>query len=980
MKICKLLGMVAVAVCFMHTADAAIDAEALSASIYNHARFGNKLALERLKRNGYSLDATDARGNTPLCTAIVRKDRKAYALLRQMGANPDHACVKRLEAAAHPVRSDKFVWEVGPTTYLGAAVLIGGGVAIAASGGGGGGGGSGSNSGNSGSGGGEGGGSGPGGGEGGGSGEGGGVIEGGGEGEPDPGEDQPLSADYFKNAEYNDGGFLRHINAAEAYARFYTANGTGGLKSGLAPVKVGIVDSGVYGAHPEFAGKSVTGHNFDYGPCSKSGNSVNCWKWASSYKVGGTTYQNVTYLVTSEGDVYLTRIDDGSKAKYDAWASKYEDGYDWENLSQSSIGFYPGSDPSQQHGTHVAGIIAANRDGNYMHGVAFENAQLTAARWDMMSPMDVPVEELISDGAKVINFSLGIDANDVYNASTIKQHASAIKDALEAARYQAESQVVFVFSAGNESYEQPGIMNGIPLLDEFKDSLKNLFVTVVALGSSASEKTLELADYSNACGAAKDYCIAAPGTDIMSSVTGGYGIKDGTSMAAPVVTGSIAFLMGAYPYMTPQEVVQLIFETADDLGAPGVDEIYGHGQLNLGAATRPQGDVEVPTGESVNGAGVLAKATTMTVPAVFKSAMMAKMPRSVTVFDKYKRPFAMPMASFVHATHNNDRNFKNDLYAFSRYQPKQTVRSGGNLAFAYAPAVMKTSAGGLGTMEVEYTGNQNTTGFYYTENTAYNNQNYFDKTLSNPFLAMNAAYGVYNRYNPVSSLGITMGFSTGENGLYDGSRDENDRDFDNRAYAFDSAVSFQATDRLTVTAMSGVLYEDGALLGLNGTGGFDVGDSNTYYAGLKLSWSPLRNLFLSGAYYQGWTDGGRLASNLMQTSRLASDSFALDGHYRYNKTDVVGLQISSPLRIYSGSARFNLPAGRDNYSDRVYREQFSASLKPEAREYKFALYHAREINEDMNFKAEFDMRLNPDHQKNAETDYRLMLGFNWTFN
>ena len=70
---------------------------------------------------------------------------------------------------------------------------------------------------------------------------------------------------------------------------FYTANGIGGLKSGFGAVKVGIVDSGVYGAHPEFAGKSITGHNFDYGPCSKSGNSVNCWKWASSYKVGGTT-------------------------------------------------------------------------------------------------------------------------------------------------------------------------------------------------------------------------------------------------------------------------------------------------------------------------------------------------------------------------------------------------------------------------------------------------------------------------------------------------------------------------------------------------------------------------------------------------------------------------------------------------------------------------------------------------------------------
>ena len=149
-----------------------------------------------------------------------------------------------------------------------------------------------------------------------------------------------------------------------------------------------------------------------------------------------------------------------------------------------------------------------------------------------------------------------------------------------------------------------------------------------------------------------------------------------------------------------------------------------------------------------------------------------------------------------------------------------------------------------------------------------------------------------------------MGFATGENGLYDGSRDDNDRDFDNRVYGFDSAAAYSLTDNLTVTAMSGVLYEDGAMLGLNGTGGFDVGDSSTYYAGLSVSWSPLKNLFLSGAYYQGWTDAGGLASNLMQTSRLVSDSFALDGHYRYNKTDVVGLQISSPLRIYKGTAAF----------------------------------------------------------------------------
>lgn len=144
-------------------------------------------------------------------------------------------------------------------------------------------------------------------------------------------------------------------------------------------------------------------------------------------------------------------------------------------------------------------------------------------------------------------------------------------------------------------------------------------------------------------------------------------------MAAPVVTGSIAFLMGAYPYMTPQEVVSLVFETADDLGDAGVDAVYGHGLINLNNATQPQGELMIATGSNVKGESIAARSTTMSVPAVFKSALAAKMPRSVIAFDKYKRPYAMPISSFVKMTHSGERNFKNDLYAFSRYQPKRRI-------------------------------------------------------------------------------------------------------------------------------------------------------------------------------------------------------------------------------------------------------------------------------------------------------------------
>lgn len=76
---------------------AAADSDALAISIYNHAHSRNRLALERLKRNGYSLDVVDSKGNTALCTAMIRKDMDAYSLLRQMGADTGHACVKRLE-------------------------------------------------------------------------------------------------------------------------------------------------------------------------------------------------------------------------------------------------------------------------------------------------------------------------------------------------------------------------------------------------------------------------------------------------------------------------------------------------------------------------------------------------------------------------------------------------------------------------------------------------------------------------------------------------------------------------------------------------------------------------------------------------------------------------------------------------------------------------------------------------------------------
>ncbi|MBS7544711.1 S8 family serine peptidase [Ancylobacter oerskovii] len=111
----------------------------------------------------------------------------------------------------------------------------------------------------------------------------------------------------------------------------------------------------------------------------------------------------------------------------------------------------------------------------------------------------------------------------------------------------------------------------------------------------------QLASYSQMCGVAMNWCVSAPGGDQVAvrfpdrGLPGDRGIdstvpKDsydyysGTSMASPNVAGALAVLIEAYPSFTPAEIVNIMFVTAQDLGAPGIDEIYGWGLVRLDRA------------------------------------------------------------------------------------------------------------------------------------------------------------------------------------------------------------------------------------------------------------------------------------------------------------------------------------------------------------------------------------------------------------
>ncbi|WP_101064687.1 autotransporter domain-containing protein, partial [Xanthomonas phaseoli] len=111
----------------------------------------------------------------------------------------------------------------------------------------------------------------------------------------------------------------------------------------------------------------------------------------------------------------------------------------------------------------------------------------------------------------------------------------------------------------------------------------------LVVGALDTANPTQLASYSNACGVAMRYCLVAPGTSLFidPDATAGnirYFYGSGTSFAAPLVSGAAALVWQAFPYFNNDLVRQTLLGTATDLGAAGVDPVFGYGLLNVGKA------------------------------------------------------------------------------------------------------------------------------------------------------------------------------------------------------------------------------------------------------------------------------------------------------------------------------------------------------------------------------------------------------------
>ncbi|MBS1949197.1 MAG: S8 family peptidase [Bacteroidetes bacterium] len=223
------------------------------------------------------------------------------------------------------------------------------------------------------------------------------------------------------------------------------------------------------------------------------------------------------------------------------------------------------------HGTHVSGIIAAERNnGIGMNGIA-DNVRIMMIRAvpngdEHDKDIALAIRYAVDNGAKVINMSFG-------------KHLSPNKAWVDdAVKYAQSKGVLLVEAAGNDNADLDSTTNfPNPVFKDQSGTASN-WITVGASSDPLAEPGFKsyTASFSNY--GKKEVDVFAPGTKIYSTLPGGnrYGNLQGTSMAAPVVTGIAALIMEYYPALTPQQVKYCIVKSAvappGKVKKPGTDD------------------------------------------------------------------------------------------------------------------------------------------------------------------------------------------------------------------------------------------------------------------------------------------------------------------------------------------------------------------------------------------------------------------------
>ena len=286
------------------------------------------------------------------------------------------------------------------------------------------------------------------------------------------------------------------------------------------------------------------------------------------------------------------------------------------------------TDPeTARHGIAVTSLVAAIADGYGMHGVApganvyHQTVNFGSSGYSGPSPASddpppytpIPVEHLYLGESRytnrfrsalgkgsIFNMSWGLLGSislPMYTTQELRRNWPKWIAMMHQADTHPDDRSIFVWAAGNAFNkvdasgnpavaDSPEILAGLPARIP---ELKGHWLAVAAVGADGL-----ITGFSNRCGIAYDFCLAAPGESIVAprvrELGYPYDYWNGTSFAAPIVTGALALMMERFRgQLGSTDLVSRLLATANKTGIYADQSTYGQGLLDIGAAVQPVG-------------------------------------------------------------------------------------------------------------------------------------------------------------------------------------------------------------------------------------------------------------------------------------------------------------------------------------------------------------------------------------------------------
>ena len=362
-----------------------------------------------------------------------------------------------------------------------------------------------------------------------------------------------------------------------------------------------------------------------------------------------------------------------------------------QDIANKTLYYNSASNFTNGHGAAVASLMVSSHDGRGIMGIA-PNARIAASNpFDATGSADWAsvtrsIRGVRSAGARVVNLSLGVPG------AVLDPGYLGLFKSLD----DVKGSTAYVIAAGNDGLTQTKSI-------EWKEALPAAIILVGSVDPGG-----KISDFSNrpgnACLLDGGVCkystkldesglimhrfITAPGELVLvSDDKGGVMRASGTSFAAPLVTGAIALIHDRWPWFKdkPMDTVQVILKSARDIGAPGVDPVYGVGLLDVEASQSPL-NFNALTYTQYNGWGgsmgqrsvSQVKTASATTQASWEANGM-----SFTAFEKVRdaeRDFLIPLSTRLYGRTRNGEYFQD--YVQTRMKRWQSGGSASGGAFA----------------------------------------------------------------------------------------------------------------------------------------------------------------------------------------------------------------------------------------------------------------------------------------------------------